>query len=312
MEQNRIKEFVKKYDPFLTRYEAYYYGYPEIADELCRLVLRGEKKATTGLLKSYLLEGEELPREGDYSVILDSREQPRCITRISRVTQVRFSDITEEYARTEGEGDKSLAYWKEAHRQAFGRECREEYGIEFTEDMICVCEEFEVVYAEPFIEEEPSMEEELSTEKAAVIDTMKPEDYEEVRKLWVDTPGMGLNETDDSEEGITAYLKRNPSTCFVARKEGRMVGAILSGHDGRRGFIYHTAVKQTERKQGIGSALVDAALTGLKREGIKKVALVVFRKNQTGDAFWEKQGFALREDLNYRNKALAELVRIDT
>ena len=176
MEQNRIKEFVKKYDPSLTRYEAYYYGYLEIADELCSLVLRGEKKATTGLLKSYLLEGEELPREGDYSVILDSREQPRCITRISRVTQVRFSDITEEYARTEGEGDKSLAYWKEAHRQAFGRECREEYGIEFTEDMICVCEEFEVVYAEPFIEEEPSMEEELSTEKAAVIDTMKPED----------------------------------------------------------------------------------------------------------------------------------------
>ena len=77
-------------------------------------------------------------------------------------------------------------------------------------------------------------------------------------------------------------------------------------------LFHHTAVKQTERKQGIGSALVDAALTGLKREGIKKVALVVFRKNQTGDAFWEKQGFALREDLNYRNKALAELIRIDT
>lgn len=75
------------------------------------------KRATTGLLKLYELENEPLPREGDYSVILDSREQPRCITRISRVTQVKFSDITEEYARCEGEGDKSLAYWKEAHRQ---------------------------------------------------------------------------------------------------------------------------------------------------------------------------------------------------
>ncbi|ODR33446.1 GNAT family N-acetyltransferase [Eisenbergiella tayi] len=141
---------------------------------------------------------------------------------------------------------------------------------------------------------------------------MKPEDYEEIRDLWLNTPGMGLNESDDSKEGITAYLKRNPNTCFVARKGARIVGAILSGHDGRRGFIHHTAVAVSERKQGIGSALVDAALKSLKQEGIKKVALVVFRKNETGDAFWEKQGFSVREDLNYRNKALANLVRIDT
>ena len=235
-------------------------------------------------------------REGDYSVILDSREQPRCITRISRVTQVKFSDITEEYARCEGEGDKSLAYWKEAHRQVFERECREDCGIGFTEDMICVCEEFDVVYKE----------------ETAVIEVMKPEDYEEILDLWLNTPGMGLNESDDSKEGITAYLKRNPNTCFVARKGARIVGVILSGHDGRRGFIHHTAVAVSERKQGIGSALVDAALKSLKQEGIKKVALVVFRNNETGDAFWEKQGFSVREDLNYRNKALANLVRIDT
>lgn len=102
MDKNQIREFVYKYDSSITRYEAYYYGYPEIADELCRLVMEGEKRATTGLLKLYELENEPLPREGDYSVILDSREQPRCITRISRVTQVKFSDITEEYARCEG------------------------------------------------------------------------------------------------------------------------------------------------------------------------------------------------------------------
>lgn len=102
MDKNQIREFVYKYDSSITRYEAYYYGYPEIADELCRLVMEGEKRATTGLLKLYELENEPLPREGDYSVILDSREQPRCITRISRVTQVKFSDITEEYARCGG------------------------------------------------------------------------------------------------------------------------------------------------------------------------------------------------------------------
>ena len=296
MDKNQIRECVNKYDPSITRYEAYYYGYPEIADELCRLVMEGEKRATTGLLKLYELENGPLPREGDYSVILDSREQPRCITRISRVTQVKFSDITEEYARCEGEGDKSLAYWKEAHRQVFERECREDCGIGFTEDMICVCEEFDVVYKE----------------ETAVIEVMKPEDYEEILDLWLNTPGMGLNESDDSKEGITAYLKRNPNTCFVARKGARIVGVILSGHDGRRGFIHHTAVAVSERKQGIGSALVNAALKSLKQEGIKKVALVVFRNNETGDAFWEKQGFSIREDLNYRNKALANLVRIDT
>ena len=79
MDKNQIREFVYKYDSSITRYEAYYYGYPEIADELCRLVMEGEKRATTGLLKLYELENEPLPREGDYSVILDSREQPRCI-----------------------------------------------------------------------------------------------------------------------------------------------------------------------------------------------------------------------------------------
>ena len=146
MDQNSIADFVKGFCPEIKKYEAYYYGYPEIADELCELMLTGEKRATTSLLKLYELEQEPLPCAGDYSVILDSAQRPRCITRITKVTQVRFCDITEEYAHREGEGDKSLAYWKKAHREAFSRECREECGIEFTEDMICVCEEFEVVY----------------------------------------------------------------------------------------------------------------------------------------------------------------------
>ena len=104
MDQNQIREFVNKYDPSITRYEAYYYGYPEIADELCRLVMEGEKRATTGLLKLYELENEPLPREGDYSVILDSREQPRCITRISRVTQVKFQILRKSMPGVRGKG----------------------------------------------------------------------------------------------------------------------------------------------------------------------------------------------------------------
>ena len=79
-------------------------------------------------------------------MILDGKGLPRCITRITRVEITPFKDISEEYAFIEGEGDKSLSYWKEAHTQVFTRECREDFGMDFTEDMECVCEYFEVVY----------------------------------------------------------------------------------------------------------------------------------------------------------------------
>ena len=145
-----------------------------------------------------------------------------------------------------------------------------------------------------------------------IIRQMTIEDYDGVYTLWLNTPGMGLNTTDDSREGIAAYLKRNPTTCFVAEHEGKIVGVILSGHDGRRGFIHHTAVSLNHRQEGIGSALVDHAMHALEQEGIHKVALVVFEKNELGNRFWEKRGFTSRSDLVYRNKNIKPLKRIDT
>ena len=144
------------------------------------------------------------------------------------------------------------------------------------------------------------------------IRTMLIEDYQEVYQLWSGTAGMGLNSIDDNREGIERYLNRNPRTCLVATSQNRIIGAILSGHDGRRGFIYHTAVSEAEQRQGTGSALVAAALAALSDEGITKVALVVFAGNAKGNRFWEKNGFSQREDLVYRNAALRESVRLDT
>lgn len=141
---------------------------------------------------------------------------------------------------------------------------------------------------------------------------MTIEDYDAVYDLWLHTPGMGLNTADDSREGIAAYLRRNPTTCFTAKEGDRLLGAILAGHDGRRGYISHTAVREDAQRQGIGTALVEAVLEALQDEGIRKVALVVFARNERGNAFWEKLGFTGRDDLVYRNKVLAELVRIDT
>ncbi len=123
---------------------------------------------------------------------------------------------------------------------------------------------------------------------------------------------MGLKNLDDSREGIAVFLNRNPQTCFVAAEEEKIVGAIMVGSDGRRGYIYHTAVHPDYRRRGIGKALVERALQALKEIGIHKVAMVVFRSNLDGNLFWEKLGFTIREDLVYRNMALAQMERLDT
>lgn len=144
------------------------------------------------------------------------------------------------------------------------------------------------------------------------IRLLRIEDYDEVYDLWLHIPGMGLNTTDDSREGLARYLRRNPHTCFAAEADGALVGVLLAGHDGRRGFIYHTAVLPAYRHRGIARRLVEHALAALDAEGIQKVALVVFARNETGNSFWEKLGFTERQDLVYRNKSLHPLERIDT
>ena len=144
------------------------------------------------------------------------------------------------------------------------------------------------------------------------IRLMIPSDYDAVYALWLNTPGMGLNTTDDSREGIEKYLRRNPTTSFVAEADRKLVGVIMAGHDGRRGFIHHTAVLPEYRGQGLGRQLAEHALAALEAEGIHKVALVAFAKNALGNGFWEKLGFTSRDDLVYRNRNIHELKRIDT
>ncbi|GHT64238.1 N-acetyltransferase [Spirochaetia bacterium] len=137
-----------------------------------------------------------------------------------------------------------------------------------------------------------------------VIRVMIIDDYEQVHRLWTGTAGMGMRNLDDGEEGIRKFLERNPNTCFVAEIEGKLAGVILSGHDGRRAYIYHTAVKEKYRGQGIGRALLDAVENAMQKEGINKIALVAFNTNEKGNRFWEKQGYADRHDLVYRNKSI--------
>ncbi|MBI9011410.1 MAG: GNAT family N-acetyltransferase [Clostridiales bacterium] len=132
-------------------------------------------------------------------------------------------------------------------------------------------------------------------------------DYEEIYDLWTKTDGMGLRSLDDSKEGISSFLKRNPNTNFVWELNGEIVGVILSGHDGRRGYIYHMVVDCEYRNNGIGQQMVDKVIEALDEEGIKKVALVVFKNNTLGNKFWSSIGFEKRDDLIYRNKTIDRL-----
>ncbi len=144
------------------------------------------------------------------------------------------------------------------------------------------------------------------------IREMNIQDYDQVYALWMSCKNMGFNNLDDSREGIAKLLRRNPHTSFVAMDGDALAGVILAGQDGRRGYIYHMCVAEPYRRQGLGAELVRRCLAALKGEGINKVALLVFNRNEAGNAFWETQGFTVRNDIAYRNKALTELVRIDT
>ena len=144
------------------------------------------------------------------------------------------------------------------------------------------------------------------------IREMTETDYDQVYQLWLSCVGMGLNDLDDSKEGIARFLQRNPQTCLVAVENQTIIGAILVGSDGRRAYIYHTAVHPNYRRRGIARQLVETVLTVLDDLRIHKVALVVFKRNAEGNKFWEKLGFSVREDLIYRNQARTEMVRLDT
>lgn len=131
------------------------------------------------------------------------------------------------------------------------------------------------------------------------IRQMKIEDYEEVYHLWKRIWGFGIRSMDDSKKGIDRFLKRNPTTSVVAEEDGKIVGAILCGHDGRRGCLYHVCVDEAFRRHGIGKAMVVKTMEALKEEQINKVCLIAFTSNDVGNAFWNTIGWTKREDMNY-------------
>lgn len=139
-----------------------------------------------------------------------------------------------------------------------------------------------------------------------MVRQMKIEDYDQVYALWTKIRGFGIRSVDDSKEGVARFLRRNPDTSVVAVEEDQIVGAILCGHDGRRGCLYHVCVDPDWRMRGIGKAMVVYAMEVLKKEEINKVSLIAFTQNDIGNAFWKEIGWTKREDLNYYDFTLNE------
>lgn len=128
------------------------------------------------------------------------------------------------------------------------------------------------------------------------IRTMTIDDYNKVYDLWRNTPGVGLSEADERKK-IDAFIQRNPGLCFVYEEGDAIVGTILCGNDGRRGYIHHLVVREDYRGKGLGKKLVQKCLDGLKQIDILKCHLFVFANNEIGKAFWSGTGWKQREDI---------------
>ncbi len=129
--------------------------------------------------------------------------------------------------------------------------------------------------------------------------------YDEVIALWQASEGVGLSSADEYEN-IRFYLEHNPGLSFVATIDGRIVGTILCGHNGRRGFIHHLAIHQDYRRQGIARQLVEKSVTALQAVGIQKCHVIVFRRNETGIAFWQANGWEIRQDIYIMSRVIGD------
>jgi N-acetylglutamate synthase len=129
------------------------------------------------------------------------------------------------------------------------------------------------------------------------IRLMRPADHEEAYRIWKSSPGVNLT-LADTKPYIKFYMKRNPGLSFVAvNNTGKVIGTVLAGYDGRRGYIYHVSVIKSWRKKGVGADLMKKCIAGLKKAGMERCSILVDTKNAKAKKFWEKQGWYYRKDL---------------
>ncbi|MFP4444186.1 MAG: GNAT family N-acetyltransferase [Spirochaetia bacterium] len=135
-----------------------------------------------------------------------------------------------------------------------------------------------------------------TTAESVFYRTVNRDDCPGLLELWKTLPGIGLS-TADSEEHIGSFLERNPGMSYLAEDNGRIIGSVLTGHDGRRGYLYHLAVHPDYRRRGMGTRLAELSVTVLKQSGIQKCHIFVYKDNKSGADFWQTARWQLRQDI---------------
>ncbi len=130
-----------------------------------------------------------------------------------------------------------------------------------------------------------------------IMREMTINDHESLLELFSNTPGVTVREAD-SREATKSYLLRNPGLNYVALDGERIIGCVMCGHDGRRGYLQHLVVNEQYRKSGIGHSLFKKCINSLEKIGIAKTHIFVFKNNDLANTFWSNRGWKLREDLN--------------
>jgi putative acetyltransferase len=138
-----------------------------------------------------------------------------------------------------------------------------------------------------------------------IIHEMSLEDYQKIYQLWEMSENIGLSKAD-SRHGIEKFLERNPGMSYVAWEEGEIIGTVLCGHDGRRGYIHHLMVHPDQRRRGIGQSLVSRCMFALTRIGIQKCHLFVYEDNMGGIRFWESLGWTRRVELTMMSRQVPD------
>ncbi len=140
------------------------------------------------------------------------------------------------------------------------------------------------------------------------IRPMTMDDYPAAMALWKATPGIGLSAADEAET-LRAYLLRNPGMSQCAFADETLIGTVLAGHDGRRGYLHHLCVDVGFRKQGVGRLLITSALEALHAQGLEKAHAFLFSDNETGRKFWERIGWSWRTDIGVVSVTMREALK---
>lgn len=144
----------------------------------------------------------------------------------------------------------------------------------------------------------------VKNSKKYKVRTMVFSDYDEVYKLWHSIKSFAIRQIDDSRDGIVKFLKRNKTTCVVAVCDGKIIGSILCGHDGREACFYHVCVREDMRNHGVATHMVNYIIDKLNKLNINKIRLVAFKNNKLGNKFWKDIGFVQNKNINIYEKVL--------